>query len=239
MSTREAVAYALESMSGAADTRLRVLALGPMVVERRGLPLQRWGGDKAGSRQAQALFAFLFDRGLAGIAKDEATEMLWPDLSIRRGDLAFHRTLGGLRSVLDEGREGAESIPFESGRYRLAPDLVAWSDVQAFEDRMSSAVGLDGPEGIEALEEARRLYRGDLFDDCPFYGDSAFVEERRSYLRGLFEDLLIELGERHLDAGNRGEAAASYRAALGLNENSPRAKRGLALLIPRARTGAS
>jgi predicted ATPase/DNA-binding SARP family transcriptional activator len=227
MSTREAVAYALEPVAGSADARLRVHALGAMLVERRGAPLQRWGGDKAGSRQAQALFAFLFDRGQAGIAKDEATEMLWPDLSIRRGDLAFHRTLGGLRSVLDEGREGAESIPFENGRYRLASDLVAWSDVQAFEDRLSSADGLDGPEAIVALESARGLYRGDLFDDCPFYGDSALVEERRSYLRGLFEDLLVELGERHLEVGDSASAAERYRQALAINGDNARAAAGL------------
>ena len=227
MTTGEAVAYALEAPAADADERLRVHALGSMLVERRGVPLRRWGGDKAGSRQAQALFAFLFDRGQAGIAKDEATEMIWPDLSIRRGDLAFHRTLGGLRSVLDDGGHAGETISFEGGRYRLAPGLVAWSDVEAFESRLSEAMRKVGPAAIETLEEARRLYRGDLFDDCPFYGESPNVEAQRAYLRGRFEDLLIDLGGRHAEAGDPASAETCYRLALVVNPDSPRARRGL------------
>src|SRR5207247_7944357 len=37
---------------------LRVYALGPLRVERAGAPIERWGGDKAGTYQAEALFAF-------------------------------------------------------------------------------------------------------------------------------------------------------------------------------------
>jgi two-component SAPR family response regulator len=44
-----------------------------------GTPIERWGGDKAGSRQAQGLFAFLYDRGERGVAKDEVLELIWPD----------------------------------------------------------------------------------------------------------------------------------------------------------------
>ncbi len=50
-----------------------------MKAERDGRTIAHWGGDKAGSRQAQAVFALLFDRGERGVGKDEATEMLWPD----------------------------------------------------------------------------------------------------------------------------------------------------------------
>lgn len=239
MTTAEAVAYALEPVAGVADARLRVHALGPMLVERGGSRLQRWGGDKAGSRQAQALFAFLFDRGSAGIAKDEATELIWPDLSIRRGDLAFHRTLGGLRSVLDEGAGAAGSIAFEGGRYRLAPDVVAWSDVGTFESLLSAAMRQAGSDAIQVLEEARRLYRGDLLDDCPIYGDSAFVETRRAELRGRFEDLLVELGDRYLEAGDSASAAERYRQAILLDGDNARATAGLERLKATARARAT
>ena len=202
-----------------------------MRVELRGVPIQQWGGDKAGSRQAQAIFAFLFVRGTAGVAKDEVTELIWPDLEIRRADLAFHRTLGGLRSVLDQG-SGLESIVFDGGRYRLAPELVAWSDVGAVEERLAAAAALQGREAIARLEDARHLYRGDLLDDCPIFGDSAFVEEARGYLRGRFEDLLIELGDRYRQVGEVSTAAARYRQALALDSESARAADGLARLGP-------
>lgn len=227
MSTAEAVAYALAEEPERADAGLRVHALGPTRVERYGVPIDRWGGDKAGSRQAKAIFAFLFDRGPAGIAKDEATELIWPDLEIRRGDLAFHRTLGGLRSVLAEGLRGGEAITYEGGRYRLAPNLVTWSDAAAFEELIGKAAQSDAKAATDAREQARRLYRGDWFDDCPLYGDSSYVEERRAYLRGLFEDVLTKLGDHYRDHGDQASAAARYRQALGVNPENRTAISGL------------
>jgi two-component SAPR family response regulator len=198
-----------------------------MQVERDGRKVQRWGGDKAGSRQAQAIFAFLFDRGTAGISKDEAVELLWPDLPIKRGDLAFHRTLGGLRAMLEEGRQGGNVISYESGRYRLAPELMGWSDIVAFEGLLDGAAGRTGADRTAALEEARDLYRGDLFDDCPFYGDSVFVEQRRAYLRARHEDLLVELGDRYAALGDTALAVARFRQALAQNPESTRARSGM------------
>lgn len=235
MTTAEAVAYALAVEPAHAATGLRVRALGSMEVERDGRRVHRWGGDKAGSRQAQAIFAFLFDRGTAGISKDEVVELLWPDLPLKRGDLAFHRTLGGLRAVL-EGRLSGNVISYESGRYRLAPELVDWSDVSEFEQLLERAAGLEGRERTVVLEGARELYRGDLFDDCPFYGDSALVEERREFLRTRQEDVLIELGDLHAASGDDAQALARFRQALQLNPESARAQSAIDRLglIPEA-----
>jgi two-component SAPR family response regulator len=158
------------------------------------------------------------------------TELIWPDLEIRRADLAFHRTLGGLRTVLEHGREGLDCITYEAGRYRLAPDVVVWSDVGALEDRLATTAGLRGRDAIARLEEARRLYRGDLLDDCPIFGDSVFVEEPRAYLRGRFEDLLLELGDRYREVGETSTAAACYRQAVALDTGSTRGADRLASL---------
>lgn len=212
---------------------LRVFALGPLRVERSGDTVERWGGEKAGSRQAQALFAFLFDRGERGVAKDEALELIWPDTDVDRADLAFHRTLGGLRRTLDvRGDGGRQSVRFHNDRYRLDPAIIDWSDVAEFLDRLdpgriASAAG----ESLRLLEEARRLYRGEYLDDCPFYGDSVFVEERRANLRGRFIDLLIALGQGYEASGDRASAAAAYRDAVaGSADGCPSAQAGLTRL---------
>ena len=42
----------------------------------------------------------------------------------------------------------------------------------------------DPTAALAALTEARSLYRGEYLDDCPFYGDGAYVEDRRELLRG-------------------------------------------------------
>jgi two-component SAPR family response regulator len=111
----------------------------------------------------------------------------------------------------------------------------AWSRGAAeFEERLSAAASLSGREAIARLEDARRLYRGDLLDDCPIFGDSTFVEEPRAYLRGRYEDLLLELGDRYRDAGEASTAAACYRQALALDGASARATDRLARLGPNA-----
>src|SRR5206468_1873130 len=64
------------------------------------------------------------------------------------------------------------------------------------------------------LEEARQLIRGDFLDDCPFYGDSEYIEESRRLIRGRQVDLLVTLGERHEARGDRPAAATAFREAL-------------------------
>ena len=216
---------------------LRVFALGPLRVERGDEAIQRWGGEKAGTRQAQALFAFLFDRGERGVAKDEALELIWPDTDVERADLAFHRTLGGLRHTLDpDGGGGKHGIRFHNDRYRLDPAIVDWSDVALFLARLDQArVATERTENLRLLEQARALYRGEYLDDCPFYGDSVYVEDRRASLRERSIDLLVALGEGYEASGDRASAAAAYREAVAAAvDGCPPATAGLVRLAARS-----
>jgi hypothetical protein len=200
-----------------ASAGLHVFALGPLRVERQGELVSRWGGEKAGTRQAEAVFAFLFDRGEHGVAKDEFVELIWPDVDLDRADLAFHRTLGGLRGTLEPTRHGGDrgsAVTFHNDRYRLDPNLIGWSDAQAFEEAMTAASAAADPNlALQHLERARSMYRGDYLDDCPFYGDSVQVEARRELLRGRCVDLLLSMGERYETRGDRPAAAACFRQA--------------------------
>lgn len=208
-----------ESLASTTESSpLHVYALGPMRVERDGREIHAWGGPKAGSRQAEAIFAFLFDRMDRGASKDEITDVVWPDSDIERADLAFHRTLVGLRSTLEPNqphRGASAAIAFHHDRYRLRPSLVGWSDVQLFGELVARAGGEPDPAtALRVMEEARGLVRGDYLDDCPFYGDSEYVEERRRLLRGRYVDLLVTLGERYEAIGNRPSAASAFRDAV-------------------------
>jgi DNA-binding SARP family transcriptional activator len=211
---------------------LHVFALGPLRAERDGLLIRHWGGEKAGTRQAEALFAFLFDRGERGVTKDEAVELIWPDVDLDRADLAFHRTLGGLRRTLEPGRgqrQGSRAIGFSNDRYRLDPEVVAWTDVDTFEQRLTDAgAATDSATALAALVEARSLYRGEYLDDCPFYGDGAQVEDRRALLRARYVDLLLSLGGLHEQRGDRGAAASAFREArLAADDGCPPADAAL------------
>jgi hypothetical protein len=221
MTPAEATAYALSSDARAVgDRTLRVSALGTFSVERGGRPVSQWGGPKAGSRQAQAMFAFLLDRGERGVTKDEFIEVIWPDAELEQGDLNFHRTLGGLRGTLQPDRQTGpgSAVTFASGRYRLDPTMIGWADTAEFEQRLvNAAQATDDQAAIRGLEAARSIYHGDYLDDCPIYGDSEYVEERRRLLRGRLTDALVELGRRYETRGDGTLAAARFREALNVS----------------------
>jgi hypothetical protein len=209
---------------------LHVYSLGPFRVERGGARIEHWGGEKAGTRQAEGLFAFLLDRGEAGVEKDEAVELIWPDTPPDQADLAFHRTLGGLRRALDRRGDGGKGeVRFRNDRYRLDGDVIEWSDVTIFLQRLDEArMAAPGPERLGVLEDARRLYRGDYLDHCPFYSDSVHVEERRVSLRNRAVDLLVALGHGYEAAGDGISAAAAFRDALATaGEDCASAEAGL------------
>jgi two-component SAPR family response regulator len=224
-----------EVASAPAALGLRVYALGPLRVERAGKPLTSWGGEKAGSRQAEAIFAFLFDRGERGVGKDEVLELVWPDVDLERADLAFHRTLGGLRTTLEPGRRArdrGEAVVFHHDRYHLDEDLIVGSDVADLATELAAAgSATEATERIGHLERARALFRGEYLDDCPFYGDSSAVEDRRELFRGQLVDLLLTLGELYEARGDRPSAAACFRQARqAAGDELPRADEALSRL---------
>jgi len=63
------------------------------------------------------------------------------------------------------------------------------------------------------------------------------VEERRAYLRGRHEDLLVELADRYVALGDGTRAFARFRQALKLNPDSARARAGIARLGSVVETG--
>jgi DNA-binding SARP family transcriptional activator len=217
---------------------LRIYALGPLRVERDGAPIERWGGDKAGTYQAEALFAFLFDRRGRGLTKDEAEELIWTDLDLERADSAFHRTVSALRRTLEPGLKKANesrTITYHHERYWLDPATVAWCDADAFAAAAERGHTLLRKDDLEAARttfaEALSLYRGDYMDDCPFFGDSSYVEERRAELRDQRIEMLLALGAVYERLGQTGEAATCYRRALSAADGDcPRAEDGLARL---------
>lgn len=224
-----------QQLTPAATDGLRVYALGPLRVERNGEPVTRWGGDKAGTYQAEALFAFLFDRRGKGITKDEAEEVIWPDLEISKADTAFHRTINALRRTLEPGlRRGNESrtVLYHHERYWLEPAAVAWTDVDAFRAAAEEGASLFHQERLEdavtLLEQALALYRADYMDDCPFFGDSIYVEEQRAVLRAQCIEVLLMLGVFYEAQGRSGAAGSAYRRALSLSpDGCTRASEGL------------
>jgi len=198
-------------VAGIRPRGLRVHAIGPLRVGLGRLPLHSLGGAKAGANQALALFAFLFDRGMQGVEKDEALETIWPDTPLTMADTAFHRTLLGLRGSLRSGGFG-DAVEFRNGRYVLASGLVSWADTWELEHLVTESATTANPQArIDLLEDCRRLNQADYMDDCPFFGTSVYVEGRRSMLRAVRHAVLLELAVLYRAAGHL--ALAAIRSA--------------------------
>ena len=190
---------------------LRVHTLGPLRIELDGVVLRQLGGEKAGARQAVGVFAFLLDRAQVGASKHEILDLIWPDVECDRADLAFHRTLLGLRQTLVSHGLGPV-ICFDRDRYRLHDGLVEWTDVSTFEWLVEQPAS-DPERRTRDLVAGVDLYRGDYLDDCPYYGDSGFVEPTRSLLRSTVVDALNELGELRQAGGEMTAARRCFRRA--------------------------
>ena len=116
-----------------------------------------------------------------------------------------------------------------NGRYRLSGAIVSWLDVAEFDQRLQNAAeASDELAAIRGLESARRLYRGDYLDDCPLYGDSEYVEERRGFLRSRLVDALVDLGRRYEARHDQSLASERFREALNVaGGDCPSASAGL------------
>ncbi len=226
-------------------TGLRVYALGSLRVEFGGEQVTRWGGDKAGTNQAEALFAYLFDRRGKGITKDEIEEVIWPDLDIGKADSNFHRTLAALRRTLEPNLTRgnlSKMILYQRERYWLEPRIIAWTDTDAFltftEAGIASFRQGDYAQALKLIAQAKQLYRGDYMDDCPFFGDSSAAEDQRLALRSRYVDAQLVLGAIYEAQGQVREAAAAYRHALTLSpEGCPPAQEGLTRLQAKLSSG--
>lgn len=208
---------------GRATRRVFTYALGGMEASIDGVVVRRWGGRHAGTLQARALFAMLFDNGRRGVTKDDVIDVIWPGTDLSKADVAFHRTLLGLRRAL--ATAGLDSpVQFRDETYYLSAAYAMNSDVASFEHLVTeSAASASVDERLDRLESAIALYRGDYLDGCPYYGDSAAVEDRRTALRELYQATLREVAAIHESRGTFALAAlrraqSRWHSAAGARE---------------------
>jgi DNA-binding SARP family transcriptional activator len=195
-------------------SRVRVSLLGGFDVTRDGVEVP---GNEVRSAQARELVAYL---AVAGdwVSANELREILWADdldPSLRRNPLyqqvskARAWLLGNIKDAsIIEHRDGKNGNP---GSYRL----LAWVDVVAF--RALAARGTP-----EALEEAARLYRGELLAGQD--SDDHYLWVRRDGHRDVERDryhaVVARLAESLMKDGEPAKALSALEPALGTREGA-------------------
>jgi DNA-binding SARP family transcriptional activator len=194
---------------------LRVLALGPLQVYRRGELLSP---DAWGSAKPRELLLFLLAHP-EGCTKEQVGLALWPDASPTQLRGSFHTTMHRLRRVLG----GEDWIAFAGDRYRLDPAGGAEFDAEVFQRAMTGALR-GGRAGIDVggLRSAIALYRGGFLEGEPV-GD--WHLEVRQRLQRLYLDGLAALGGVLLDTDEYAEARQVFQRLIqeeDLNESAYR-----------------
>jgi predicted ATPase/DNA-binding SARP family transcriptional activator len=193
----------------AATPVLEINALGVLRVLHQGRLLTN--EDWTYAKPRELLFYLLWHAD--GRSKEQIGLDLWPDASPARLRSSFHVTVHHLRRALG----APDWIAFHEGRYRFEHTPECTYDVQRF-----LALADAAPSGIDALQQAVDLYRGDYLDDAGF-GD--WTLEPRDHLRRRYVDVALKLATACHSAGRLAEAEAALRGLLTRNNLDERAHR--------------
>lgn len=148
---------------------------------------------------------------------------LWPDASLAQLRNSLGTGLYHLRRTLGN----SDWILFEDEEYRFNRTLAYQFDVEKFEANLAQASRLQEQmptRAIELLEEALRLYQGDLAED---FLEGEWFLLRREELRRKYLDGLDTLGQLYLQQGDYARAAQVYRQAIAKDSVMESAHRAL------------
>ncbi len=166
---------------------LRVFVLGRFEVEQghRVIGSENWRSGKA-----RSLFKIMLNRRGYQISRQEASELLWPELDQDRAANNLNQAVFSLRRTLEPGllRAGQSMyLKTESTRIQLNPGQILWVDQDEFK-RLSHQAQLSGD--VELYEQATELYAGDYLPEDLYEDWSVY---RRETLRQEWIELVLKM----------------------------------------------
>jgi predicted ATPase/DNA-binding SARP family transcriptional activator/DNA-binding CsgD family transcriptional regulator len=160
------------------------VSVGPRVIEE----------DQWHLRKAQSLLKVLALSPGHRLQREQAMELLWPDLHQEAALNNLHYVLHVARRTLERAALASSSagtshyLRLRSEQLTLCSDSPLWVDVEAFEEAAANA--RHAPLEPAAFRAAIDLYSGELLPEDRY---EPWVEERRAHLRGLYLSLFLEL----------------------------------------------
>ncbi len=190
---------------------LRVWLLGGfrLSVDSTTMDNDRWRLRKAAS--LVKLLALAPDHRLN---REQAMDLLWPDLGRRAASNNLRQTLHTARKAF--GAAGSRYLTSQDESLVLGPKGDLWVDAQAFEEAARAARRSQAPA---AYRLALELYAGELPEDRY----EPWAESRRADLRRVYLELLDDLAGLHEARGEYGpaiDALQSSAAEEPLNEEA-------------------
>src|SRR6266566_8116878 len=161
---------------------VRLYALGQFRLEYRD-EQQQWQPVTDASMQHQrvrSLLQCLISSPGRKLGREQAIEMLWPDLDFETATHRLDRAVYSLRRLLEPGRSRpatSELLLTEHSTLVLADQAQLWIDADALDSLLGQARATSDPGRTEQLlEEAMLLYGGDYL---PEERDIPWIQIRR------------------------------------------------------------
>lgn len=201
--------------SGPAPLTIRVL--GPLSVQVGSTPVDVRALKRR--RSGQLLVLLLAHDG--PVPREQIIERLWPDLSPRAADTSLRVALHHLRRLLEPhlgGRVRSRYIQAEDGLIWFNREPEVWVDLDQLRSVLQQADAARAAgrpeEAARLLEEASRLYKGDLLADDPYV-----LTDLRDFWRERCTEALDWLGYYYwLNAGSPEKAIHTFQRRLAIEE---------------------
>jgi DNA-binding SARP family transcriptional activator len=138
-------------------------------------------------RKARSLVKLLALAPGHRLHREQITDLLWPDSGREAAANNLRRVLHIARRALEPDPSVPLYLVSHSEHLALCPDGPLWVDIEAFEEAAVTARSSRDPAAFRA---ALDLYAGDLLPEDPY---EDWAEDRRTQLRQLYLDLLVEM----------------------------------------------
>ncbi|NWJ45550.1 MAG: AAA family ATPase [Chloroflexi bacterium] len=174
---------------------LRVYFFGRFEVQQdeRIIESHQWRNGKA-----RSLFKIILSRRGYQISRQEAIELLWPELDQDRASNNLNQAVYSLRRTLEPELKGAFASLYlrtEGNKIQLYPAMVNWIDTDEFTKLLRQA---HLSNDLRLYEQAVALYRGDyLLEDL--YEDWSVA--RREALRHELTEILMQMASHYYAQG--------------------------------------
>ena len=213
-------------MDGSRGAALRLALLGGfhVRVDGRDIPAEGWT-----RRKAAALVKLLALAPGHRLHREQAMELLWPELDPEQAANSLHQALHAARRTLaGDGADGGRYLILRDQVVQFEPRLAIWVDAVAFEAAAAEAHRRRNPD---AYRSALALYAGDLLPDDRY---KPWAGDRREALRAEYLALLLGLAGCREAAGASADAIAAVRRVVAVDPLNEPAHRALMRLHARS-----
>jgi DNA-binding SARP family transcriptional activator len=150
------------------------------------------------SGKARSLFKILLTRRSYQISRQEATELLWPELDMDRAANNLNQAVYSLRRTLEPDLEKPSNSAYlrtEGAKLQLNFSLIGWVDLEEFKRLYHQA---QQNNSLDLYAQAAALYNGEFLPE-DLYED--WSVSRREALRQEWTELLLKMAALHKEKG--------------------------------------